>query len=153
MPLPLFHILCNILHCLLFNIFFNRARIPLPLFHISYYIYITLCVIQYIFQSSSNWDRASMPLPSGHCHFCISYLDISAAVLLHIKGRLFDNIEGGEFFLKSYKKIERWKKVKKVKVKNWDCHFCISSLDISAAAHQRQIVWQYWRMREFRFQK
>ena len=45
------------------------------------------------------------------------------------------------------------KKVKKVKVKNWGCHFCISSLDISAAAHQRQIVWQYWRMREFRFQK
>ena len=77
-------------------------------FSISHIIYILHCVLFNIFfQSSSNWGRVSMPLPSGHCHFCISYLDISAAVLLHIKGRLFDNIEGGEFFLKSYKKIER----------------------------------------------
>ena len=60
-------------------------------------LHIILCVIQYVFQSSLNWDHVSMPLPSGHCHFCISYLDISAAALLHIKGRLFDNIGVGEF--------------------------------------------------------
>ena len=62
----------------------------------------------------SNWDRVSMPFPSGHCHFCISYLDISAAALLHIKGRLFDNIEGGEFFSQNIPN-----KVKAEKLRRW----------------------------------